>query len=290
MGAIRFRLMATFIALAMASQASAVLTNAFDWQGDYVAVNQTYNVAAGAISGDFDGDADATDNGFRRTYSESTKLNPGGGYKDNTGGTIVGSDFYGGYQMISYDIASPAVSVNNSVNQSGTVDRLRGQMNVGANGGEWAFFYSFLQGDFINGLDTASLSGDVMFTYQNQGGVANARMVVKDGGNFFVSSAMSSGTALFTLDSSATTWAAYDPNSNLNFDQSQIFSAMSFSNITGFGVYLEDDAASVTGDWRFRQFTAAVNVADEPAIPEPATAGLALLGLSALAARRRRIA
>jgi hypothetical protein len=163
-------------------------------------------------------------------------------------------------------------------------------MNVGSNGGRYAFLYMFLEADFLTQDYTTQLTRPIVsidFTYDNQGGNAIARAVIKDGTDFYVSQNTFSVTGFDTMSIEDTLWAAYDPFTDLNFDQSQTFAAMSFSNITGVGVYLEDDnmAADSNAQWRFREFSTIITM-----VPEPTSFAFIALGGLALLGRRRRVA
>lgn len=275
--------------LALALQLSAALSPAsvvinYGLSDSYVASDTSFNRTAGSTgSGPYI---------FRRSFSTAAndQLSPGSGYS--------GPTFYGGYQFISSTINS-GFSRQQIRNNFGTPAADQIYLQSFRTGG-WdgstlsiAGVYLFQQEDFLNNLDTGSVSITSMSV--SYSGFINTtdsstdfqgRYVVRIAGVYYVTQstfnlALNSGSN--TLNGSALQselWAVYTPSTNLNFDQgSAVFSSLDLTGITGVGVYFENDGWSGS-DVSSTPYGLGIRSFEVQGIPEPSS--LALFGLAAL--------
>lgn len=223
-------------------------------------------------------------------FDDTTVLSPSSDY--------TGPVFYGGYQF-----SSSTVNGNFSrqqIRENGTADRiyLQTYSASGWDGSNLSLHaaYIFKQEDFLTGHTTGSNNITGLSISSNSYSAGTGRFIVEVGGGYYVSNSTFnvSGTTSLNLDSTdltTETWAAYAPASDLNFDQTATFSALSLDDVTAVGYYIERDswtgtASSTPFGLGIESFTALGTT-----IPEPGTYAL-ILGVCALggaAVRRRRI-
>lgn len=231
---------------------------------------------------------------YLNAFDDTQALSPASGYS--------GPVFYGGYTMTSSTVqgSSLAGAVLNNWSLIGGNDALRIYANVssGWDGSTLGFssVYIFKQADFSAPYGTGDFSLDgLSVTYRASGAggafLPTGRWVVQVDGAYYVSQATITATyntvSTISLSGSAlssTLWAAYNPSSSLNFDQSVSFSSLDLSQVTAVGVYFEHDSYLGTSDasaalLAISAFSATGTVSP---IPEPSSAAL-LLGLSAAA-------
>jgi len=140
----------------------------------------------------------------------------------------------------------------------------------------------------ITTTSMANASFDVHTGQLSQSGPNDTRLywVVQDGNDFWVAQNYQSiiqNAAFSTNFSAITGWAPYNPTVNLadlDFNEGSAFGAHIFSDIQGFGFYIEHEDGSTSSHGEIDLFV--VNV------PEPSRAVLALGGLGLSLLRRRR--
>ncbi len=111
------------------------------------------------------------------------------------------------------------------------------------------------------------------------------RWVVQDGSSFWVSIIslnLTQNNTFQTSFASITGWAPYDPTTGLaalDFNEGSSFAPRTFTDVQGFGFYVEhEDGSDVTQ----------VDIGSFAVVPEPSHAVLSLGALGALLLRRRR--
>ncbi|RRJ97474.1 PEP-CTERM sorting domain-containing protein [Opitutaceae bacterium TAV4] len=239
---------------------------------------------------------------YLNAFSDTNPLSPTSGYS--------GPVFYGGYIFTSSSVqgSNPTRLV---VNNSSTINNNDALRIYAYRGSGWAgstlgfaSVYLFKQADFVAPYNTGTFSPDgFSVTYRASGPdsafVPTGRWVVQIGDTYYVSQATItaayntvstvslSGTAF-----SSTQWAAYNPTTSLNFNQSAaVFSPLDLSSVTGVGIYFEQDAylgtaATSGGLLAISAFSVTGTVTP---VPEPATLALlfGLIALGAIASKRR---
>jgi hypothetical protein len=251
----------------------------------------------------FNVNGSATAGSTTRAFDATTPMNPS---------SFTGTDsavFYGGYRWTNDQSVSRGLTRSEIRNNFAGTDPAIIAMSTTSTtftGGAQSIHAVFLfqKADFLSGASTPNLSpvsleASITGIHHSSGGnkgTPEARLLVRNGSDHYLSNTVldwstAGSTTEFSLDSTdlaSETWASYDPTSSLNFDQTSTFSAVVLDDLTGVGIYFEDDMFDIvaTGGQQFsiglRSFTAT-------AVPEP-SAVAALLGLAAfgLVWRRRR--
>ncbi|AHF91632.1 hypothetical protein OPIT5_16855 [Opitutaceae bacterium TAV5] len=238
---------------------------------------------------------------YLNAFSDTNPLSPSSGYS--------GPVFYGGYAFTSSSVqgSTPAGTILNNWSLLGSNDVLRIYANVstGWAGSTLGFasVYLFKQADFAAPWNTGSFNPDgFSVTYRASGAdgafVPTGRWLVQVGASYYVSEATitAAHNTISTVSLSgaalgSTRWAAYDPATSLNFDQSTAsFTAIELTAVTAVGLYFEQDAylgTSATSGGLLALSAFSVTGTVTP-IPEPSTLALCagLLSLAALAGRR----
>lgn len=278
-------------ALLTAQHASAALV--VDFGGDlYVddPASGSTNVALQSAQGVF------VDVGSPTTVSPDPNTTAYNG--DSAGGTS--SRFYGGYGIFTEatDGTTPRfLFASRFEGNSGVRDQIRFLTFPGGGGfaNDLVFLQLFDNDDFLNGGDNSIVSLDSTSSFsaqasgQNNSSTRAMRFVVKQGGEFYISSdsTFANGGSTVTENFDDLTWFEYDPASSLLFDGGAAFTG-TFDDVEALGVYATTGRPSTTGaELRLTLGEFSANATLTP-IPEPSS--LALLGLAGLTLlpRRRR--
>jgi hypothetical protein len=225
-----------------------------------------------------------------RAYSSSTAFSPTTGYS--------GPLFYGGGSVTATIPVSNEGFHELSVANGGGGDSIHWTVDSnGLNTHTNHLFVFFKKAQFeapwaSGGFITSTQLADATFR-MHTGQVVQAgpldifnRWVVQDGSTFWVSQnslAINQNNLFQTSFSAVTGWAQYDPTSGLaalDFDENSSFSAHNFTDVQGFGFYVEHEDGSQTTH---------VDIDSFVVVPEPSGFFLAGAGLVSLLMRRRRI-
>ena len=253
--------------------------------------NQLYP-AATAANVNFGGGA-ATDRQAIRPFSATTPLVA-------NSATYTGPSVYGAYESIVLDqTTGSALSEQLLREASASLVILRS--NFAAPSGQTAAVSTFYMfdasptGTFFDASSQLSFTTATLYTATTTG-----RWVVRDGDTYYISSAtfapapagagsFTGGTATLSDPNASTTWAVYSPSTAagtvLNFNQgAATFAPHVFTNVTGAGLYFENDSISNGGGAQMDvlKFSATGTV------PEPACLGLLVVSAAGLLARRVR--
>ncbi len=112
-----------------------------------------------------------------------------------------------------------------------------------------------------------------------------ARMVVREGSDYFISQAFATALGSYTLKATDVQWAAYDPVSDFTVVPGSGFAAKTFSNVTAIGYYGNVARTGNQGRLILADQGLDVNLS---VIPEPATLSLVLAMGGGLVWIRRR--
>jgi hypothetical protein len=271
---------------ACAASANAAVT-LVDWGGDYVSTNISIPAAPAAVFGDYDGGGTSNDSRITRVFDDTTTAySPAASYNAPVGKS---GRFYGGAQATWYNTAAAVTFNPNQIGQSGSVDRIQIGVGAGAVGTTSAInlAIAFLQTDFLNSGGSLGTFADYtlsLHTASVGAVVPVVRFLIKDGSQYYVSF-LSINTGFSTLSGTAngTTWAAYSPGTNLNFDQSQSFAAHTFTDVKALGIYMEADSTASNQAALVRIDSITIT-----GVPEPTSLSLLALGAAGLLLRRRK--
>ncbi len=233
------------------------------WRGDYVSAHQNFRASNTESSLNLDGGSTANDVRRMIPWDLGTPLiSPGASYAGPS------DRFYGGIQRVRFNSNSaPALTIA-AVRENGALGNvaedaitLRTQTGSNASTATHAFFV-WLKDDF----SPAHRAGPLHFTTTSKliarqgdgaetnytarwANVANARWVVREDTRWFVSQAgfsqasEAARTLSFTDDEQDGGWAEISPATDLNLALGSLtYSPRNFRDLTGFGVYLENDA------------------------------------------------
>lgn len=290
-----------FAVLAITSAVSADTVFNFGPATDYVTADQPLARNPTATGTGATGDPYA----YTVAFSDTNALSPTTDY--------TGPRFFGGYTFTSSSVQgrAPAGRVLSDWSLIGTKDAIRIYADAGSdnnwNGSTLGFasVFIFKQADFSTGYATGDLSLDgFSVTYRASSGnggtfIPTGRWLVQIGNTCYLSDTtitanynLTTTASLTGAALSATQWAAYNPATSINFDQtSASFTALELSQVTAIGIYFEQDSyAATTGDrsgglLAISTFSATGSIVP---IPEPSRAMLllALAGLAAMLARK----
>lgn len=200
--------------------------------GDYGSSSTNARTASGSGSGPYYETV---------AFDDTTVMSPSTDY--------TGPVYYGGFEFSSS-------SINGSVNRQGVRDYASGDTiyfqtysATGWLGSDLSMHVAvlFKQEDWLNGHQSGSNNITGLSMTTNAFSAGDGRFLVEIGGAYYVSNSTVSvsGTKTLILDSVALaseTWALYSPNSDLNFDQTATFSALSLNDVTAVGFYVERDS------------------------------------------------
>ena len=229
---------------------------------------------------------------FTNAFSDGSALSPTVEYS--------GPTFYGGYDFSSSTIdagfSREQVRTDNATYDYDQIflQSYNGAGWTGSNLGLHALFL-FKQEDFNTGFETGVLSVDGLSVSWNafQAGTSADRslegyFVVGIGSSYYISqttfSMLSNGSySISGTDLSSEMWAAYDPASSLDFDQSSaVYNSLDLDGVTSVGVYAEDDQWTVnTGAAAAYALGIDSLQVDGAIIPEPAHMSI-MLGMLCL--------
>lgn len=231
-----------------------------------------------------------------RAFSDSTAFNPASNY--------FGPAFFGGGLVNSTDGPTNEGFHELSMANGGGGDSIHWQVDSnGTNTHTNHVFVYFKKAQFDspwNGIGTitsASLAPGAftMHTGQlSQAGPSDitALWVVKNGSSFYVSQnslLIAQNTGYQTNFAAITGWALYDPTSSLSaldFDETSTFTAQTFTDVQGFGFYVEHENGSQQTHVDIDSFIVST-------VPEPSSymlAGTAAMAMFFLRRRRKNIA
>lgn len=230
--------------------------------------------------------ANYTSNGS--AYSESTAMSPASGY--------TGPVFHGGYLATADTAARIGASLQVVTGGSNGVVLVQDYGNV-ANTVTMgiASAFVFKQQDWANytsgGVSLSSISvNGTSYTNNTLGNAMTGRWIIENGSNYYISQTtfLGNSSTQSLTDFSTTTWAAYNPTTSLNFDQSAAtYSTVTFDQVTGVGVYFENDSFLGTGASGV-QYNVSLNSFAASAVPEPGTLSILLVAAACYLPMMRR--
>lgn len=265
--------------LAMQSQATLIVDTR--WGDTVVGANAELTGPEVATTGDFNGDA-TSDYRRSRAFSESSELSP------NITKAGYNTDFFGGWQMTYYGTTTANTGERTQVrNVTGDPITIMTGTDTREKSVQALVFWKNTGYQNVTGPDYATFvntaTNSIAVTLAIDGTMPTFRYLVKTGGQYYVSETTFTATATLT-NPGAANWAAYNPATDMNFNQaSATYGGVSFGELEAVGYYFETDSstASIIG---FRNTGVVVQAT---LVPEPATAGMLLLGLSGVFLRRR---
>jgi len=237
---------------------------------------------------------------YLNPFSDISALSPESDYS--------GPVFYGGYTMTSSSVQGSSLegTVLNNWSLIGNNDALRiyANLTTGWNNSTLGFAsaYLFKQSDFAEPYNTGNFALDGLSVTYRASGASGAftptgRWIVQVDGAYYLSQATitSQYNTISTVSLSgaaltSTTWAAYNPSSNLFFEDDATFSPLDLSKVTAVGIYFEMNSYLGTSDNSAALLAISAFSASGTVIPEPAVATLFLPGslVGCLLLRRMR--
>jgi hypothetical protein len=224
------------------------------------------------------------------SFSDDDVLSPTSDY--------TGPTFYGGYQFSSSTVDGHFS--RQQIRSGTTEDSIYLQTYKATDDGGWDgselslhAAYIFKKEDFLAGHTTGSNTITGLSISSNSYSAGTGRFMVEVGGSYYVSNSTfsASGTKSLILDSTALTtetWASYAPASDLNFDQTATFTALSLNNVTAVGYYIERDSwTGTTSSTPFGLGITNFEVTGTTTVPEPSSFAL-ITGALAMACITRR--
>lgn len=246
------------------------------WAGDMVSANRPFRgTTAPRTVLDLDADGASDDCRVEHVFSLTQPLSP-------PSNVYFGLPFYGGLrsEMLNVTNYTPADFGVLNAGVNGARDLLSQRHQPGAPG-RWHWVVFWAKPDFVNGGAATNarvrLAPNSLLRLGGVGhfeNVGTGRWLVREGDAFFVSEAplsVASGacTLVFTNAAEHGTWAAFDPQADLNFDQATaVFLPRTFTNLTAAGFILDKDTFSTVRHWFDAQsFELLAEVVVEPADP-----------------------
>ena len=267
-----------------------------DWGGaGYVSADMSFARAVDISQNGVElggGGATPSDDRLRAiSFSMAAPLNPtaASGY-DTAASSAV---FYGGVRWH---------MLNNGAFGDANLQRLVDERGAGVD--DWLFVgnsksnatlsfaaIAWAKEDFAGGgAGAAALEFDpadtLSMTVSARSGNTRGHFLVKDNGQWYVSSSSKAGTGLFEIaDPDTALWGLYNPSGgDIVADFAQTFTTHTFTSIEAVGYYVHTTAAGGDPNFGISRFTASATAAD---VPEPAAVGLGMAGLVLLVRRRR---
>lgn len=282
-------------AFSVASATAQII--AVDFSGDYGATASFNNTLPASQTGDYDFDGTADD---RRTYQNiDTVLTiaPGATSAFADGAPSRTSVVRAGFQIANIDsLTDPTFSNRRRLDFAGgdATQILNGAVSTAA---RMANATNIAKADFLNG---AALAPNLTFANIAGSASANAlalttvgspvmRLLVQDGSNWYISATSRANGGPLTLNGFAESWYAYDPSSNIFYNNSALGASVlgsTFTNIQAFGAIGQstanfDGSTINTNGIYFNNVSLTV-------VPEPSTIALLMGAFVPLIAIRRR--
>lgn len=263
-----FTVTATSGAIAGTAQVHIGATNtalkAVHWLGSYGTANKNFRSSTTQRNVNLDGGSKNDDSRRFIAWSETIPyITPDSAYSGTS------DRFYGGLQFCRFNSntapnsgAIPVAGVREGASTDVATNDAIGLNTMGNFSGATHAHFVWLKPDFLGTAATTALTftstsrltlsvgdggSDTIPRWTN---ITNARWLVREGTQWYVSqSALAGGTGdkvlTFASDSSDGNWAPVNPDGNLNLNLAGLtYSARNFSNLTGFGYYLENDTQS----------------------------------------------
>jgi len=220
-------------------------TSIVNWGGNYVSAN-TDLARTGTPTSNFGNIGGTATNDSRRltTFDISTSMNPSLSYSGTS------STFYGGWQAIRYDSSSSPATGFQRVTNNSTTDAItfRADLSSGTGTGEAQGLVLWKKSDFLNlSSNTVTFGSSSSFAItlgSNTANLTEARWVVKDGSNYYISQTSFTGTTT-TNNLSSLLWASYDPTTAIKSSASS-FSSITLTDVQAVGVYFAGNSLTWT--------------------------------------------
>lgn len=290
---------ATLFLFTIASATAQVLV--VDLSGDYSASSINFNNTLPASqTGDYDFDGTADD---RRTYQTIdtvlTAASPANPFA--SGSPTRTSTVRAGFQVANIDsLTDPTFSLRRLNNTGSFDDGVQITSGVGTSAMRLANVTNVAKANFLNGQNAVanlsfanqlgSAAGNIL-TMTNVGSPI-FRLAVQNGSDWYISDSSRTNAGSLTLNGYTESWYAYDPSSNLFYDNSALGSSVlgsTFTDIQAFGAI-----ALSTANFDGTVINAGqmlINGLQLTVVPEPSSVALFLAAsFSILMIRRRRIA
>lgn len=289
---------AAFLAIFSISNAQ---TTVVDFGANYSSSNiNTSDPPTSFVNGDFDFDGTSDDRAISVAMGQS-RSEPNSSNWTTPSGKSGGTILYG-YSLANINTTAddPAIGLNR---YNPTVNTIQMTSGAGTAAMRMASAIYWEKSSFINGGDAA---GPLSFANQagsfsvdfvssgtpTTGNSREARLLVRDGADWYISADIFGGTSgSLSINAAAANWHAYDPTSAslLFYDDDNLGTSItgsSFSDITAAGALVQHELFDGLSANAAQHGFQSVNLV---AIPEPGTAGLliGMFALGALATRRR---
>lgn len=274
----------------------------------YVTSSQAFDTTNSTTRTDLNegGSAEVMDHLTRRPFNTSAALT-------KAAPAYTGPTFYGGYEIWRYDSTTGAntttqirnyISGNNgAANTQNDPIQIDVNLPAGTPGTvEYSFVGLFRKADFLDDAKASNATvsfgatgGQLRMYYAGTGTAGSSasnkvRFVIQNGDTIYISSnefTPAGGSFSPLPNPGATTWAVYDPTTDLEFSGGT-FATRTFNDVTAVGFYWHGEATGTAPGVNIRatMFEADATVV----VPEPVSGSLIGAGLAtgALLARRRR--
>ena len=263
--------------------------------GDYVSSSVNFTNALSQSTGDYDFDGVADD---RRTSQDiDTVLTTASGNPFATGAPSRTSTVRAGFQVANINsVTNPTFGLRRIIESGTTNDATQVTNGAGTTAMRLANVVNVAKANFLGGaasvgsLSFANQAGSAQGTALTMSPTGNRlfRLVVQNGANWFISSTSLTTAGTLTLNGFTESWFAYDPSSNIFYDNAALGTSVlgsTFNDIQAFGGIGQtpsnfDGTTINTAQFAIRQLSLTV-------VPEPGSLLLLSGGLAGFAMFRR---